>query len=134
MKRINPKEVAEAFKQKNLLPAVGCMQGDFLTDHSFCGTSLAIKKVTCACGLGVLLPINNKGIEGCKYKSAADAIGTSINYAKAFAAGFDGCTYDTVCDNSSHSNERAAGFLDGLNAHLETLKTLGLLTEGDSHD
>lgn len=120
MKRISPKKVAAEFKRKKKLPAIGVFWGN-LQGGEYEGNDSVDLHYNCACGLGILLPDSRLSYPA--LERVADRLGISHNYASGFASGFDGDSLGS-CDETT-----LQGFSDGVDAHLETLRTLGFLDD-----
>lgn len=128
MKRIKPKDVAKQFLATGLEPATRGMQGTRSQFTSFDFSCIPTKNLipTCACGIGVMLPIRVGGITGTDFSAAKEILGCSMEYLRQFSRGFDGAEPLSVPDL-----QETEAYLDGVDSHLETLKAIGVLTEAN---
>lgn len=127
MKRIKAETVAKRFLKTGLTPTTGTMQGE-LAAGEYVGSCWISGKVNCACGLGVLLPVDRDGIDGCNFDLVVDKLGVTNAYAENFACGFDGESFGSSV-LYPETEETVQAYLDGIDAHLETLRALKALTK-----
>lgn len=127
--RIKPKEVTDKFLATGLEPAAGAMQGVRCKSSIYDYISSPIEDYmpTCACGIGVLLPVHYGGIRGGDFSRASFILGIDSEYLIYFARGFDGKSLEPLTEYLEVATKQVKAYLDGINSHLETLKVLGHL-------
>jgi len=122
MKRIDPVDVARRFQRKNLVPAPGAFRG-VLRPGEFRAheTPQGPGDTRCADGCGVL-----QREAGTSWTTLPDL---PPGYLTGFKRGFDGDEPLVYGQLGQPEAVFVRGYLDGIEAHLETLKRLGFLVD-----
>ncbi len=123
MKRLNPKAVARAYVKENLTPM----------PHIFVPIKHAadVSAKSC-CGMGAFATEAKVEFSSSYVRTMHDNFGLSSEYITGFTHGFDGREPHT--EIRRNATEYVTGFVDGVESHVESLKAVGLLTEGMLED